>query len=57
MDESRESASSPTEEAPLGQRLFDRPFLLLLLGLLVMFVFYTGWGMVEIASLGDAPLP
>ncbi len=57
MDESRESASSPTEEAPLGQRLFDRPFLLLLLGLLVMFVFYTGWGLFEVLTLPVGELP
>ncbi len=45
------------EEAPLGQRLFDRPFLLLLLGLVVMFLFYTGWGLWEVANLPEAPLP
>ncbi|MDX1632776.1 MAG: hypothetical protein R3234_12980 [Thermoanaerobaculia bacterium] len=45
------------DEIPLGQRLFERPFLLLLAGLLVMFVFYTGWGLAEILSLGPAPLP
>lgn len=45
------------EEIPLGQRLFDRPYLLLLAGMLVMFVFYTGWGLLELASLTDAPLP
>lgn len=44
-------------EPPLGQRLFDRPFLLLLAGLLVMFVFYTGWGLLEIGSMTPAPLP
>jgi len=47
----------PSERIPLGQRLFDRPFLLLLACLVVMFVFYTGWGMIEIASLTPAPLP
>jgi len=46
-----------SEPIPLGQRLFDRPFLLLIVCLVVMFVFYTGWGMVEIASLTPAPLP
>jgi hypothetical protein len=56
MDETTEAASQ-TGEVPLGQRLFDRPFLLLLLGLLVMFVFYTGWGLIEIFSLSEAPLP
>lgn len=54
MDE----AEKPTpEEVPLGQRLFNRPFLLLIFGLTVMFVFYTIWGMVEIASLPQATLP
>jgi hypothetical protein len=56
MEESTEAASR-SEKAPLGQRLFDRPFLLLLLGLLVMFVFYTGWGLFEILTLPEAPLP
>jgi len=51
--EDRESG----ERVPLGQRLFDRPFLLLIACIVVMFVFYTGWGMLEIASLSDAPLP
>jgi len=46
-----------TEEVPLGQRLFDRPFLLLIFGLVVMFVFYTIWGLVEVMSLPQATLP
>ena len=45
------------DEAPLGQRLFDRPFLLLLLGLVVMFGFYTIWGLIEVMMLPQAPLP
>ena len=45
------------EEIPLGQRLFDRPFLLLAACIVVMFVFYTGWGLIEISSLTPAPLP
>jgi hypothetical protein len=45
------------EPIPLGQRLFDRPYLLLVACIVVMFVFYTGWGLVELASLTDAPLP
>jgi hypothetical protein len=47
----------PAEEVPLGQRLFDNVFLLLALGLLVMFVFFTGWGMYEITTLPPATLP
>ena len=45
------------DDIPWGQRLFDSPFVLLLLGILVMFVFYTGWGILEIMSLEPAPLP
>ncbi|MBP1641771.1 MAG: hypothetical protein H6Q03_440 [Acidobacteria bacterium] len=50
-------ADDAEEAVPLGQRLFDRPFLLLLAGLLVMFLFYTGWGMYEILSLPAGNLP
>jgi hypothetical protein len=46
-----------SERPPLGQRLFDNVFLLLALGMLVMFVVYTGWGMWEILSLPQGTLP
>ena len=50
--------SKPREEpVPLGQRLLDRPLLLLLAGLVVMFGFYTLWGLYEILSLPRAALP
>jgi len=52
-----ERANPETETVPLGQRLFDSPFLLLAIGLLVMFGFYTIWGLIEIANLPQAPLP
>ena len=39
------------------QRLFDNMFLLLALGIVVMFVVYTGWGMWEIMSIPKATLP
>jgi hypothetical protein len=48
---------SDEEPVPLGQRLLDRPFLLLLAGLVVMFAFYTIWGLYEILSLPTATLP
>jgi hypothetical protein len=47
----------PTGGVPLGQRLFDNIFLLLAAGLVVMLLFYTGWGLWEITSLPDGPLP
>lgn len=42
---------------PLGQRLYDRPFLLLVFGLVVMFGFYTIWGLLELMWLPMATLP
>lgn len=45
------------DDIPLGQRLFDNVFLLLGAGLLVMLLFYTGWGLWEILSLPAGPLP
>ena len=42
---------------PLGQRFYDSPFVLLALGLLVMLVCFTAWGLWEILSLPTAPLP
>jgi hypothetical protein len=51
------SDQSESEEIPFGQRLFDRPIVLLILCLVIFFVFFTGWGWVELASLPEAPLP
>ncbi len=42
---------------PLGQRLFDRPFLLLTAGLVVVLAFYTLWGLFEILALPAGQLP
>lgn len=52
-----QKTESPPEEIPAGQKFFDNIFLLLALGLLVMFVFFTGWGMYEITSLPTSTLP
>ncbi len=45
------------EKLPFGQRLLDRPFVLLTIGMLVMLAFYTVWGFVEIATLPMGTLP
>jgi hypothetical protein len=50
-------SDDPAEEIPFGQRLFDRPFLLLILGIAIMAIFYTGWGLLEIWTMTPAPLP
>lgn len=47
----------PPEAIPRGQRFFDNVFLLLALGIGVMFLLYTGWGMWEILTLPKATLP
>ena len=52
-----DQATKTPEAVPTGQALFDRPFLLLAAGLLVMFLFYTGWGFWEIFSLPAGRLP
>lgn len=54
-----EQPEAPRDDAdiPLAQRLLDRPFLLLVVGTLIMVVFYTAWGLYEILSLKSAPLP
>jgi hypothetical protein len=56
-EQTRSAGEAGGEEIPLGQRLFDRPFLLLAAGILIMVIFYTGWGLWEILSLDPAPLP
>lgn len=49
--------SPPPERPPFFQRAFDNVFLLLALGLLVMLVVYTGWGVLEIMRMPPATLP
>jgi hypothetical protein len=48
---------APDEPIPLGQRLFDNFFLLLIAGIVIMTVIYTAWGLWEVVSLPQATLP
>lgn len=57
MAQRHDPTGPPTEQVPLGQRLFDNTFLLLVAGIVVMVVFYTFWGLWEVLSLPQAPLP
>jgi len=57
MDPSAHPESPAGEVMPLGQRLFDNMFLLLALGLVIMLVVYTGWGLWELYSMPKATLP
>lgn len=45
------------EEKPLGQRFLDNIWLLLALGLAIPIISYTLWGIIELISMGEAPLP
>jgi hypothetical protein len=45
------------EKIPLLQRLYDKPFLLLIAGIIVMATFYTLWGLWEVIRLPQANLP
>jgi hypothetical protein len=45
------------ERPPLGQRLMDNEFLLLIAGIVVMLVIYTAWGLWEVTTLPPATLP
>ena len=47
-------ASNPP---PLGQRLYDNMFLLLALGVVIMLVVYTGWGLWELVTMPKGTLP
>ena len=49
--------SDTPSEIPFFQRLYDRPFVLLVIGFVVMLVLFTGWGLWEIASMPTATLP
>ncbi|HEU5174901.1 MAG TPA: hypothetical protein VFT96_09125 [Gemmatimonadaceae bacterium] len=50
--------SPPNDEPiPLGQRLYDNMFLLLVLGIVIMVAVYTGWGIWEIATMPAGTLP
>jgi hypothetical protein len=49
--------SKVAEKVPLAQAFFDNIFLLLVLGIVVPVVFYTIWGLLEIASIPVAPPP
>jgi hypothetical protein len=56
MDDEHVGSSGPPD-IPFLQRLYDRPFVLLALGMGIMLVVFTAWGLWEVASLPEATLP
>ena len=57
MDPSDGQPQSMPETPGKMQKLLESPFLLLAAGLIVMFVFYTLWGWLEIYNLPRSTLP
>ncbi len=57
MKDGKTTSKDDDEHIPWLQKVYDRPFLLLFLGIVVMFGFYTIWGMWEVLSLPQATLP
>jgi hypothetical protein len=57
MPDAPDRPAAQQDDTPLGQRLFDNVFLLLVAGLAVMAVLYTGWGLWEVLTLPPATLP
>jgi len=51
------SEQEARDQVPLGQRLYDNWWLLLIAGLLVVSITYVGWGLWEILTLPQATLP
>lgn len=52
-----DAAPRAPDDLPLGQRLFDNWLLLMIAGIVIMAVIYTGWGLWEIATMPEATLP
>ncbi len=56
MEEPR-PPSDNADEIPFLQRMYDKPFLLLALGTVIMLVIFTFWGLWEVTHLPQALLP
>jgi hypothetical protein len=57
VDAPQPQPQSDSARAPAGQRFYDNIFLMLALGIVIMAIVYTGWGMYEIMTLPTSRLP
>jgi hypothetical protein len=55
--EERSGRGADPQTLPLGQRLYDNWFLLMIAGIVIMAVIYTGWGLWEVVTMPQAELP
>ncbi|HSJ12773.1 MAG TPA: hypothetical protein VK939_00065 [Longimicrobiales bacterium] len=53
----RSGAGADPRPLPLGQRLYDNWFLLMIAGIAIMAAIYTGWGLWEVVTMPTAELP
>lgn len=53
----RAGAEPDPQPIPLGQRLYDNWVLLMIAGIAIMVLVYTGWGLFEIVTMPRALLP
>ena len=56
-DASHGMRETEVQQMPLGQRLYDNWLLLMVAGIVIMAVIYTGWGLWEVLTLPVAELP
>jgi hypothetical protein len=56
-DASHGARETDAQPMPLGQRLYDNWLLLMVAGIVIMAVIYTGWGLWEVLTLPAAELP
>ncbi|MDH4199091.1 MAG: hypothetical protein OEV66_01825 [Spirochaetia bacterium] len=57
MSNESKTKGEKSDLIPIGQKMLDSPFLLLTAGIVVMFVFYTLWGLYEVLFLPKGTLP
>jgi hypothetical protein len=57
MSTVRDKQARAPDRLPLGQRLYDNWLLLMIAGIVIMVVIYTGWGLREIVAMPKATLP
>ncbi len=55
MNEHEEHDQQQNEHIPFGQIMFDDVFLLLTLGLILPFIIYTVWGLMDIGGIPTLP--
>lgn len=55
MADENSTEDAPEEKIPAFQHLCDHPFYLLFIGIAMPTVFYTLWGVMEVATIPVAP--